>query len=717
MICYRCLLLVAALSVVGASGSRLVADPQPAAAPKPDAKKAEPERVVLTAPAAEQIRKFLKDEPTAKYLRISVADNQLKLDLDATTDPKEDLLSESRGVPVVVDRKSAALLPVGLVVDLADSGGRKVFRFASPWTAQGPPDTTVSLTDARRGFKTTLRPSKEKADKEPAAKPPEELFQRVKYDAAPGKLVAYLTPDPKDEKKHPAIVWITGGDCNSIDEGCWREGPAGNDQSACAYRKAGIVMMFPALRGGNDNPGAKEGFLGEVDDVLAAAAFLRKQPYVDPDRIYLGGHSTGGTMALLTAECSDRFRAVFSFGPTDDVLGYGFGFNPFSIADPKELLLRSPARWLHAIKSPTFVIEGAGGNASALRAMADANKNAKVQFFAVKGANHFDVLAPTNRLIAEKIVKDTGPACGLELTAAELNKPFAREQPEFVVAVTATADGRLLAWGGDSCNAALWDVRLGRVRATLEGHTKFVGCLAFSPDGKVLASGGDDETIRLWDTATGKAGLVLTGHTSTIRGLAFSPDNKVLASCSLDDTLRLWDVATGKQLRSVGDTNTDYALVFSPDGKVLASAGDKWRVWDVATGKLIRAGGGGEKSSVHVVAFSADGKRLATATFDNRARVWDVGTGKELLVLEGHTRPVYAIAFAPDGSVITTADPEGVVRVWDAATGKAKATFTEANASGVKFVGFTAGGKRFFTVTFDKTARMWDATTGKPIEE
>lgn len=55
-------------------------------------------------------------------------------------------------------------------------------------------------------------------------------------------------------------------------------------------------MMFPSLRGGNDNPGVKEGFLAEVDDVLAAADFLGKQNYVDPGRIYLGGHSTGGTL-------------------------------------------------------------------------------------------------------------------------------------------------------------------------------------------------------------------------------------------------------------------------------------------------------------------------------------------------------------------------------------------------------------------------------------
>ena len=240
-------------------------------------------------------------------------------------------------------------------------------------------------------------------------------------------MAAYLTSDPKDGKKHPAIIWITGGDCNTIDAGCWNEGPPANDQSASAFRKAGIVMMFPSLRGGNDNPGFKEAFLGEVDDVVAAADYLSKQDFVDPHRVYLGGHSTGGTMVLLTAECSDRFRAVFSFGPVEDVLGYGLGDLPFTFTDRQELRVRAPGRWLHSIRSPVFVLEGtAGGNLSSLQAMARISDNPKVRFLPVKGATHFSVLAPTTRLIAEKILRDDGDSCNLTFTEEEVSKPFTK---------------------------------------------------------------------------------------------------------------------------------------------------------------------------------------------------------------------------------------------------------------------------------------------------
>src|SRR5262249_27149430 len=159
---------------------------------------------------------------------------------------------------------------------------------------------------------------------------------------------------------------------------------------ASAFRKAGVVMMFPSLRGGNDNPGVKEGFLGEVDDVVAAAEFLGKQTYVDPRQIYLGGHSTGGTLVLLAAECSDRFRAVFSFGPVDEIAGYPPRYIPFDTSNPRELELRSPGRWLASIRVPVFVFEGTvDGNLVCLQAMASASTNPKVRFLPVRGANHF----------------------------------------------------------------------------------------------------------------------------------------------------------------------------------------------------------------------------------------------------------------------------------------------------------------------------------------
>lgn len=314
-------------------------------------------------------------------------------------------------------------LPALLVLAGCNQEGQSP-RTAPPAQPQTAARQAATLAEARQGFQTKLL--RRESAKEPVPQPPPKVFRIVRYDTPAGQLAAYLSPDPKDGKKHPAIIWITGGDCNTIGD-VWTAMPANNDQTAAAYRKAGIVMMFPSLRGGNQNPGVKEGFFGEVDDVLAAADFLAKQSYVDPARIYLGGHSTGGTLVLLVAECSDRFRAVFSFGPANEVAGYDPEFLPFDTSNPCELELRSPGRWLASIRSPTFVFEGTvQGNVDALQAMARSSKNPKAQFLAVRGANHFSILGPTNRLIADKILRDDGPACNLTFTAAELSKPFTR---------------------------------------------------------------------------------------------------------------------------------------------------------------------------------------------------------------------------------------------------------------------------------------------------
>ena len=99
----------------------------------------------------------------------------------------------------------------------------------------------------------------------------------------------------------------------------WAPALRENDQSARGFRESGVVLMLPSLRGSNLNPGRNEFFFGEVDDVIAAANWLATRPDVDPNRIYLGGHSTGGTLALLVAESTPRFRAVFAFGPVASV--------------------------------------------------------------------------------------------------------------------------------------------------------------------------------------------------------------------------------------------------------------------------------------------------------------------------------------------------------------------------------------------------------------
>ncbi len=267
-----------------------------------------------------------------------------------------------------------------------------------------PNEGQPTLREARKGFVTKIVSLGESYGA-PETPPAGSGFQLIHYQSPVGQNAAYVTSDPGDGNKHPAIVWITGGDTNSIGD-VWTPNERSNDQSASAFRKAGIVMMFPSQRGGNANPGRREGFYGEVDDILAATNHLAKLPYVDANQIYLGGHSTGGTMVMLVGAYSDRYRAIFSLGPVAGAAQYGGDFVYCDPNDEMEMVLRSPILWLHGVKTPMYVFEGAeDGNWDAIELMVAENSSPHIQFFQIPGHDHFSVIAPLTEKLADQIVK------------------------------------------------------------------------------------------------------------------------------------------------------------------------------------------------------------------------------------------------------------------------------------------------------------------------
>jgi len=284
--------------------------------------------------------------------------------------------------------------------------------------AASAPTGKYTLPGLRKALKSSV--GEGQRDDTPAPEPPPGVFEKVTYTAPLGRNVAYVTP-VRPGARGPAIVWIVGGFGFGIDEGLWGTAPRDNDQTAAAFRKAGIAQMFPALRGANQNPGHHECFLGEVDDILAATDFLAQRPDVDPARIYLGGHSTGGTMVLLAAESTSRFRAVFAFGPVGDMRNYGkSGCLPAGSSEA-EYKARAPMEYLSEIVSPTFIIEGMkGGNGEILPYLRRKAGKADIRFVEVAGGTHFTTLAPGCDVIAKAILADNGPKPALAITAAAI---------------------------------------------------------------------------------------------------------------------------------------------------------------------------------------------------------------------------------------------------------------------------------------------------------
>ena len=307
-------------------------------------------------------------------------------------------------------------------------------------------------------------------------------------------------------------------------------------------------------------------------------------------------------------------------------------------------------------------------------------------------------------------------------------------KPEGGRAVTFSPDGRLIAAAGPSDKTVmLWDLASRRLLGRLVGHGENVLAVAFSADGKTLATAGADRRVMLWDVAARKAvGAALEGHANRVDSVAFSADGRVLASASEDRTVILWDVDRGRLLtRLEGHQGPVRGLAFSRDGKVLASASADSKVilWDLSAGARrtqLLAHPGPLLGRAHLqpapvwgLAFSADGKTLASASESGGVGLWDGVGSKPLPVLQGHSDKVNGVAFSPDGRLIASASDDTKVVLWDANTRKALATL-QGHSDNVLGVAFSRDSKLLASASRDSTVILWDASTrrqrGAPLD-
>ncbi|MBP5976887.1 ribosome assembly protein 4, partial [Brasilonema sp. CT11] len=166
-----------------------------------------------------------------------------------------------------------------------------------------------------------------------------------------------------------------------------------------------------------------------------------------------------------------------------------------------------------------------------------------------------------------------------------------------------------------------------------------------------------------------------------------------------------------------GHSSSVNSVAFSPDGKTLASGSsdNSIKLWDVATGKQLKTLEG-HSSSVKSVAFSADGKTLASGSSDNSIKLWDVTTGKQLKTINGHSSSVNSVAFSADGKTLASGSRDNSIKLWDVTTGKLLKTIN-GHSSSVNSVAFSADGKTLASGSMDNNSiKLWDVATGKQLK-
>jgi WD40 repeat protein len=252
-----------------------------------------------------------------------------------------------------------------------------------------------------------------------------------------------------------------------------------------------------------------------------------------------------------------------------------------------------------------------------------------------------------------------------------------KESPQ--VAVLAP-DGKTLAAATDFGAINVWETATGKRLYRLKGPEERINggrawALAFAPDSRTLAAAAGENVIRLWDPATGKELRQFRGHEGEVDSLFFLPDGKTLVSTSRDNTTRFWDIVNGKE-QSARLKQTGSIRAVSPDGRTAAvyqSLTDRaLRLREVATGREVH-----RLTAVYYpgfCAFSPDGKTLAvyadrsyTPEHERPILLLEAATGKVRATLTGHTGGVYGeMAFSPDGRMLASGSSDTTALVWDA---------------------------------------------------
>jgi eukaryotic-like serine/threonine-protein kinase len=335
-----------------------------------------------------------------------------------------------------------------------------------------------------------------------------------------------------------------------------------------------------------------------------------------------------------------------------------------------------------------------------------------------------------------------------------------RGHNRWITSLALMPDESLLASSGSDGTVRIWDLKLRSEKLRLTTHAPMVWDVKFAPDGKVMATCGADQRIRLWDTSTWRETQMLQGHLNEVWRVAFSHDGKYLASGGKDETVKLWSaepkaapprersfafgsdreggtlssdgrwfwtIAVGRLM--VGETRSLRDVRdFIPNGQedanatavLLDASGSRLYVGyangrfgslDINTGQRTKSPSGLE-GAVTVLALSADGRQLASASRSGAVRVQDADSFATTIALTNAGTELNCLCFSRDGRLLAGAAQRDDILLWDLQTG-AQCSRMTGHKGRILSLDFSPDGRRLASASWDATAGLWDVATGK----
>jgi len=244
-------------------------------------------------------------------------------------------------------------------------------------------------------------------------------------------------------------------------------------------------------------------------------------------------------------------------------------------------------------------------------------------------------------------------------------KTFLQGRSQWVSYISFTHEDKYIGWAHDDRVIKFCDANSRKEIKTLDSYYWWVPFTSLSADRELLASIKKERTVEVWNVSSGKKVFMWTSDKGSIRSIALSPDGNTLVAGGTDTRggscfIMIWNIKgfmmfwnnyfddEPETIKTKGCSIN--SLAFSPDGKLLASADHNAvvTIWNFPLRQEIYVLKG-HKRWVNSVVFSPDGKLLVSASSDRTIKIWDVSSGKEITTLRGHKLPVHHATFSPDG--------------------------------------------------------------------